>query len=308
MSLVLKNKKKNPHLALTHNELQNGSANGRNISLLMKSDVEITEDIAELIEKVSGVKVEVTKASYETLRTALDEAIRKFRSDPHGYSWVIDFDEDVVVFSSDSGMFYATYKLENGEVEVGNEAIEVSRVVSYKEEGDKIVLSDNFDDIDDGVRSLIVKSFDSISKNEKLVDIFKSKLGKGKKMEEIQKAVDAATQVLKADLDKAQTDLKEALGQVEAFQKSAQEQKESLRKTAITEVVKDAEKVEELLKATSALDEDSFQVVLKSFKDKIEQMEGSDLFDKKSQKTDITKADEVPGHVQMLRKQFDIKE
>ena len=61
-------KKMNPHLAITHNELQNGAANKRNVSLLLKSDVEIDEETAALIEKVSGVKVEVTKASYEYLR------------------------------------------------------------------------------------------------------------------------------------------------------------------------------------------------------------------------------------------------
>lgn len=308
MSIVIKNKKKSPHLALTHNELQGGAANGRNLSLLMKSDVEITEDVAALIEKVSGLKVEVNKASYATIREKLREEIKKFETKDYDWSYVEDFDGNNVVFSNNDGLFYASYSISGLDVSVGDEAIEVSRVVNYVEGDDKIVMNDSLKSIDSGVQSLIVKSFDSISKNEKLVDVFKSKLEKGVKMEEVQKAVDAATAILKADLEKSQASLKEAQDQIESFQKSLKEQKEAGRKTAIDEVVKDADKASELLKATATLDDDSFQVILKSFKEKADMIEGSDLFTTTSQKTDISKADEVPGHIQILKKQYKIED
>jgi hypothetical protein len=52
MPLIIKTKddSKRPHLALTHKELQGGSANGRNVSLLMKSDVAITDEVEKSLE------------------------------------------------------------------------------------------------------------------------------------------------------------------------------------------------------------------------------------------------------------------
>ena len=301
-------KKKNPHLAITHNELQNGSANGRNVSLLLKSDAEITEEIAALIEKVSGVKVEVNKASYETIRTNLRTALKeKYETkDPYSWLYVEDFDSNNVVFSYDDGLFYTSYTLSGVEVTVGSEAVEVSRVVSYVEGENKIVLTDTLKELDSGVYSLIVKSFDSISKNEKLVDVIKSK-EKGKKMDEIQKAVDAATTPLKTELEKAQADLKAALDQVQAFEKAAQEQKESARKSAIAEFVKEEAEVEALLKSTAALDDEAFEVIVKTFKGKAEQVEKSDLFEKQTEKTEIEKADEEALHVRLIKEKYQAK-
>lgn len=63
MSEVDKNK--TPHIALSHLELQGGAANKRNVSLLMKSDVDITPEIAELLEKVTGEKFEATVVDKE---------------------------------------------------------------------------------------------------------------------------------------------------------------------------------------------------------------------------------------------------
>ena len=51
MSLVIKDKdgKRSPHLALCH-EAQGFSANNRSVSLLMKSGVELTEDVTKALE------------------------------------------------------------------------------------------------------------------------------------------------------------------------------------------------------------------------------------------------------------------
>lgn len=296
-------KKKNPHLALTHMELQNGAANGRNISLLLKSDVEIDEETAALIEKVTGVKVEVTKASYNALREALDEAIKKFKTAEYGWSWVVDFDENTVVFSNDSGMYYTTYSVDGTKVSVGDTATEVSRVVNYVEGEDKIVLSEALETIDGGVRSLIVKSFDSISKNEKLVDVFKSKKG-NQMQEEIQKAVDKATEVLKADLEETKSLLEKANETIAAYEKAQAEHKQSVRKAELEKAVSDAEKVEALLKSTADLDDEAFATIVSTLVEKAEQIEKSDLFEKKSEQSPIEKADEAPLHVQILKEKY----
>lgn len=297
-------KKKNPHLAITHKELQGGSANGRNVSLLMKSDVEITEEVAQLIEKISGVKVEVTKASYSAIRDALDKEIRKFDEGQYSWSWVVDFDDANVVFSNDKGMYYTSYSVDGNSVSVGNEATEVSRVVSYVEGDNKIVLSDNLEGLDAGVYSLIVKSFDSISKNEKLVDVFKSKNTKGNKMDEIQKAVDAATSALKEQLEKSQADLKTAVEKAEALEKAAQEQKEAARKEQIAELVKDEAEAEALFKSVQGMEDSAFEVILKALSAKVEQIEKSDLFEKQTEKEEIEKADELPLTTRLLQEKY----
>lgn len=299
------NKKKNPHIAITHNEIQKGSANKRNVSLLMKSDVEIDEDTAALIEKVTGVKVDITKASYETTREKLREAVKKFEMRDYDWSWIVDFDEEHVVFSNDNGMFYTTYTVDGLNVQVGSEAKEVSRVINYVEDEGTVVLSESSEDINSGVLSLIVKSFDSISKNEKLVDVFKSK--KGNQMVEIQKAVDEATAVLKADLTSAQTLLKEAQDTIASFEKTAQEQKEKQRQEAVAEVITDVEKATAFLKSVEALEDDAFDTVVQTLKAKNEVVENSDLFEKSSEASPVEKANEEPLHRQKLKEKYGTK-
>jgi flagellar motility protein MotE (MotC chaperone) len=296
MPLVVKakgDKKKSPHLALTHNQLQGGASNGRNVSLLMKSDVEIDENTAALIEKVTGVKVEITKASVNALREALREELKKFAAGDYPWVYVEDFDEEVVIFSNDGGLYYTTYTANGLEVEVGETATEVNRAVSYVAEENKIILSENTD-LDSGVYSLIVKSFDNIAKNEKLVDVIKqlTKTEKEKSMTEIEKAVEDATSGLQVELQKAQTDLqkaqddlKEAQAKVEQFEKAAQEQKDAARAAKVSEVIADEAQAQEFLKSVTALDDAAFDSVVSVMKSKVEQIEKSDLFEKTSERS-----------------------
>jgi hypothetical protein len=275
----------------------------------MKSDVEITEEVATLIEKVTGVKVEPTsveKASYNTIRKQLEEAIKKFNLKEYSWSYVEDFDDQYVVFSASDGLFYTTYETTTEGVTVGDTATSVNRVVSYREDTGTLILSED-NSLNTSVQSLIVKSFDALKGNEKLVDVIKSIQEKGKKMEvEIQKAVDTATAQLKTDLEKATGDLKAAQETIAELQKAATEAKESIRKEQIASVIKDAKQAEDLLKATAVLDDASFDTILKGFKDKVEVIEKGDLFERKSSQTDIEKSDAEPLHVKMLKKQHNV--
>lgn len=308
MTLVIKtDKKSKPHLAITHKELQGGSANQRNVSLLMKSDVEITEDIASLIEKVAGVKVEVNKASYRAIRGRLEIAVKKFedRGVEYPWSYVEDFDDEYVVFSTNEGIYYTSYSLNGTEVTLGDQAVSVTTVYSYIADNDSVILNRDLSTIDNKVVGLITKSLDKVNESGKLTGIFKSKqLERGKRMDEIQKAVADATSQLTVDLQKAKEDLEKALEQIESFKKEKQEMKDTVRKDAISKVVADTEKAEQLFKATQSLDDDSFGVVLKSFSDKVEQIENSDLFEKQGERTDIEKQDEVPAHRAILEKKY----
>lgn len=48
-----------PHLSITHNELQGGAANGRNVSLLMKNNIDLTQDQINLLKSILGEGQEV---------------------------------------------------------------------------------------------------------------------------------------------------------------------------------------------------------------------------------------------------------
>ena len=303
---VEKKSGKAPHLALTHKELQNGSANGRNVSLLMKSDACVTPEVAELIEKLSGLKVEVSveKASFETLRNGLKQKLLESfgsRQNESAY-WlcVEDFDQSHVVFCVEDGIYYTSYTLdENGYVRsVGETATPVHQVLLYKEEEGGVVLSDSKSIVEENVRGLIIKSFNSKEGDGNLVKVLKSIKEKEKTMEvEIQKAVSEATEVLKAELEKANAVIAD-------LEKSAREEKDKARKGSVSAVVADPDKAEELFKATQVLDDSAFEVVLKSLSEKLEQVEESDLFKRVSDRVVVEKADELPYHAKILMNKY----
>lgn len=297
-------KKQKPHIALTHLDKQGGSANGRNVSLLLKSDAEIDEETAQLIEKLSGVKVEVNKASYQSKMDKLAKGVEKFKDTSWEWSYVVDFDDTFVVFSNNSGYWAAEYSESDNIITVSNEATEVSRFVSYVEESGKVALTEVDKTLEGGVLSLVVKSLEKINEDEKLTDIFKT-MKKEKLMEkDIEKAVNERTEVLKADLEKAQTDLQEALAEVQKMQDKAKEVVTESRKSALGEVISDEAEVETLLKSVVLMDEDVFQVMLKSMKASKKALEGSDLFNRESTSVDIEKADAVPDHVAILKEKY----
>lgn len=307
MPLIIKTEDgvRSPHLAVTHAQLQSGAANGRNVSLLMKSDIEITEDIANLIHKVTGEKVEVNKASYATLWKELEKEVKnKFSIGDYHYTWVIDFDENFVIFSNDLGLHYVDYRVEGDNVVLGDEAKSVTEVVRYKDDGGTTIVAQKLGELEDDVQRLIIKSFENISNNEKLKDILKS-VRKGEIMEqEIQKAVEDATKHLQEQLTKANNDLQEALNTIESLTKDAQEQKDKVRKDKLSNVIKDAEKLEEVFKATASLDEAGFEVILSTLVEKAEQVENSDLFSRQSVNDSTNGTDEEPMHIKMLKAKY----
>lgn len=295
--------KQKPHLALTHLDKQGGSANGRNVSLLLKSDVEIDDETAQLIEKLSGVKVEVNKSSYSSRWEALNKAIAKFKRDKWEYAYVIDFDDNMVVFCVEDRYWAAEYTTDGSTVTVSDQATEVSRFISYVESSGKVALTEIDGTLDGDTVSLVVKSLDTINKDEKLLGIFKSK-EKEKVMEkEIEKAVNERTEVLKADLKKAQEELQEALAEIQKMREEAQERKVEVRKSALSKVVEEGE-LETLLKGVATMDDDAFDILVKSLEANKEKIEKSDLFSRQSGGSDIEKVDEVPDHIAILKKKY----
>lgn len=122
--------------------------------------------------------------------------------------------------------------------------------------------------------------------------------------EENQKAVDKAIEVLKADLEETKSLLEKANETIAAYEKAQAEHKQSVRKAELEKAVNDAEKVEALLKSTADLDDEAFATIVSTLVEKAEQIEKSDLFEKKSEQSPIEKADEAPLHVQILKEKY----
>lgn len=319
MSIVIKKKgcdeegtKVSPHLALTH-EAQNGAANKRNVSLLLKSDVELTEDTRTLLKSLLGEDVQlIEKASYNGLNKKLNDAIKKFSTDRWDWSYVEDFDETNVVFSNSDGVYYVDYRVENEQVVLGSTAYPVNRVISFEEGSGKLILSES-EGIDSNVRSLIVKSFDNISKNEKVVDVYKSKLLKGKLMEvDIQKAQGQISELTvqlekAATLQKATEVERDALKeQLDAITKAQDDAKAAKRLEEVKAVVKSEDEAVALHKSLEVLSDEAFATVLKSMQLKDAVIEDSELFIQKSSSTEVL-GEQGSSLDQLLKAEFAVK-
>jgi hypothetical protein len=311
-------KKMSPHLAVTHNDLQGGAANGRNVSLLLKADAELDEEAKSLLKSILGVDADesiqtIQKASYEQLRTKLSDAIKKFSIDRWEWAYVEDFDNQYVVFYNDQGLFYTEYTLSDNQVVLGDVAYPVNRIVSFEAKTGTLLMSDSTSNsttgaIPEGVYSLIVKSFDSISSNEKIKAIYKSKHENEVKNveQEIQKAVEAK----QAELTKALADLEKAVqerdalrAQVDEIVKAQAEAKAAQRLEVVKSVIKEEEQAVAFAKSVEALGDEAFETVVKALKLKDEVVDQSDLFKTKSGAT-VESGTQESGLAALLKQKY----
>lgn len=290
MPLVIKDKegKKSPHLALTHMELQQGAANGRNVSLLMKNKEELTEEVIKALETL-GIDIKdfnpqkLNKAAfYSEMRTSLQTILREKYADKDEWLYVEDFNDSVVIFCNDKGIFSVDYSNVNGEITVGDLANPVVSVLKYEPTSGKMLLSEDAEDkLEEGVYSLVTKALENQESVEHFTEVFKSLEERKKKLEkEIQKAVEEAQAVLKAQLVEKEEALQKALEKLSEVEKAQKEVVEKARKDKLEAVV-GAEEAEELFKAIGELPEASFVAVVASLEKKAQVEKESDLFKEK---------------------------
>lgn len=292
MPLVIKSQdddKKSPHLALCH-EAQGFSANNRHVSLLMKSGVEITEEITKALEVLGLNKA----AFYSQLRTVLQDAVKKkYYDEDDSWLYVEDFNDSVVIFCNERGLWSTSYSLVNGEVSLGDMANPVTSVLSYMPGTGNMLLSEDAEDkLEEGVYGLITKALQNEETQKHLSKMWEAQeLTKKQEVlalqEEIQKAVQAAEAVLKAQLSEKEEALTKALADVAAFKEEKLQEVAKARKAAIAEVEKDEAAAEALYKSLEAVSDESFAVIVKSLKAKEEKLEDSDLFKQKSKNTEV---------------------
>jgi hypothetical protein len=283
MPLVIKSSEDDklaPHLALCH-QAQGYSANNRHVSLLMKSDVEMTEEIKKALETL-GLS-DVNKAAfYSQVRTLLQNAVKEKYGDEKDWLYVEDFNDNVVIFCNDKGLWSTDYSVVNGEVSLGELANPVTSVLSYVPATGNMLLSEDAEDkLEEGVYTLVAKALDNATTRQHLVDMFKSKEKEVLALqEEIQKAVKAAEDILKSQLQEKETELQKALDKLADIEKAQKEAVAAVRKEALAKHVP-SEEVEEMFKAVGELPEEAFAVVVKSLEKKSAVEQESDLFKEK---------------------------
>lgn len=306
MSLVIKDKdgKRSPHLALCH-EAQGFSANNRSVSLLMKSGVELTEDITKALE-VLGIN---KAAFYSQLRTSLQDAVKEKYGDEDKWLYVEDFSDSVVIFCNEGGLFTANYSLQSGEIVLDDLAEPAKMVITYEPTSGKMLLSEDAEEkLEEGVYSLVTKALHNDETKEHLLKMFEAQtILKEKEVlalqEEIQKAVLAAETILKAQVAEKEVELQKALEQVQSFKAEKQEAITKSRQAAVALVEKDAAKAEELFKSLEPLADEAFDTVIKALQAKDAVVEDSDLFVQKSKDSDV-EVEEENGTAALLKAKF----
>ena len=309
MPLVIKDKegKKSPHLALTHNELQGGAANGRNVSLLMKNKEELTEDVVKALEILGISPQSLNKAAYYSeIRTAITTVLREKYADDKEWLYVEDFNDSVVIFCNDKGIFSAEYSYVNGEVTVSDLASPVVSVLKYEPTSGKMLLSEDAEDkLEEGVYSLVTKALENQESLEHFKDVFKSLEERKQILEqEIVKAVEAAEAVLKAQIVEKEQALQKALDKLAEIEKAQKEVVEKSRKDAIAAVEADVEKAAELFKSLEPLSDEAFASVVKALGEKNKLVEESDLFVQKSKQMEVEEPKEENATAVLLKQKY----
>ena len=309
MPLVIKDKegKKSPHLALTHMELQGGSANQRNVSLLMKNKEELTEEVVKALEILGIAPQTLNKAGfYSQLRTQLSNAVKEKFGEKDDWLYVEDFNDSVVIFCNEEGVFSVEYSNVNGEITIGDLANPVIGVMSYEPVTGKMLLSEDTEDkLEEGVYSLVTKALENQESVEHFKEVFKS-LEQRKQIlqEEIQKAVEEAQAVLKAQIVEKEEALQKALTKLAEIEQVQKEAVEKSRKDAIAAVEADVSKAEELFKSLEPLSEEAFASVIKALGEKNKQVEESDLFVQKSKQMEVEEPKEENATAVLLKQKY----
>lgn len=261
-----------PHLALTH-EAQGGPANGRKVSLLMKSEDELSDDVKEILKtllKSQDPKDEVVKAaSYQALYRKLELAVEEDakRKDGWGWAYVRDFDDDIVVYSGSGGVNARSYSEDSdGNITLGDDVTSVNEMITYEDSSGNLVLTQS-DSISSKVSGLVVKSFSSEKEDmEKLKDVFKTKSMEEKQMNELQKSLDTANatiEELRVSLEKAQAEAAAATAALAEVEKAKAVEKSAKRLGVLKAVVAE-DQLEALHKSLEALEDEAFDTVVKS--------------------------------------------
>lgn len=284
------------HIAYTF-DFQGGAASGFNTPLLFKSGdkPDISLEKLKALEDMGEDVTELRKSYFGQLMTLLNEGVReKYEM---GWDWVYvvdaDFDNGIVIFCSDYGMFSTDFTINGLLVEVGDVANPVVQTTDYQVvEGDVLVSVDFFDNlIDDALGSLVKGALKHTHVKDYLVKAHSARTNNNSVIAEDHPAEDNKKSSANTnELNKGDTPLdninkeeflKSAEFQdlikaqiAEAVEKAAADAKAQAQAEAQEEIQKARAQAEELLKAEAARIENDYTLVIKSYEfveeDKVE--------------------------------------
>ncbi len=296
---------KTPHLALCH-ELQGGSANLRHASLMMKAEgIEITEEISKALESLGLVeKASMFKRDLESMLFA--SVKEKFGGD-YGWAYVEDYNDSVVIFSTDDGLYSSNYSIDGNSVTLDDLAKPITSVISYVETSGEMLLSEDAEEkLESGEYELVVKCVANPKTTEHLFKMFENlKQKETKLMDEIQKAVAAAEEILKAQLSEKEQELEKALNKIKDFEQAQAQAVSNVRKSRLEKAV-GSDKAEALFKSIESLDDEAFDNVVKAFEATNKALETSELFVEKGV-SDQGDEDVLNETAKILKAQFATK-
>lgn len=174
-------KGKNPHLSLCH-RMQSYSANNRPVSLLMKSNIKLTDELIKSIESLGLSDVEEIKkaSSYKQKKELLTKALQESFCDDDEWCYVEDFDDAKVVFWKGCELYQTTYSIDASfQVELGQVAEPVIEITSYQVIGDELEVNEEYiDSVEEGMAAIVMKAFEDPEKSAHIAKSYfeKSKL------------------------------------------------------------------------------------------------------------------------------------
>lgn len=124
-------------------------------------------------------------------------------------------------------------------------------------------------------------------------------------LEQIEKAVADAVEPMKVELQKAKDDLEQALELVKAYEKKDKDNKKKIRKDALSSLVSE-EEIESLMKSLDSLDDEAFDVVVKSLEKKAKAEEQNDLFKEKGAGSEGD-AEQMDATASILKQKYSTK-
>ncbi|AUR94263.1 hypothetical protein NVP1193O_132 [Vibrio phage 1.193.O._10N.286.52.C6] len=312
----------NPHLAIT-NKFQGYSANNRPDALLFKSKGfdPSNQELMKTLGKIMSEE-ELKKASFDnhrlSLQEAIEEKVRSSMSANGDYVWVyvVDFNEELVVFQYQEDHFAVTYSVtDNGVVEIGEQEIQhVKRRNMYvdSDTGEELVkaadwlktLSDKIDGEGSNEQSQEVESGDPDS--SEVVDEGETE---GDEQSDTPVIVNEDTMTDKTQNTELQFEEFMKSSKFEELMKAREDQARADERQAIekarlvtdtTELVKGfagvaEDQVEVLVKALTSVDEEFGAALFKAFDDMQEALVAKDAELEEIKKSFGEKQDAIEG-------------
>ena len=315
------------HIAYTF-DFQGGAASGFNTPLLFKSgdNPEISFEKLDALAKMGEDTTELRKSYLNQLMGLLQEAVReKYET---GWDWVYvvdaDFDNGIVIFCSDYGMFSTEFTLNGLLVEVGDVANPVVQTTDYQVvDGDVLVSLDFFDNlIDDALGNLVkgAMKFDHVK--DYLAKASIARADKNSVIAEDHPADNQSantTDINKGDIPLENIDKEEFLKSAEfqdlmkaqiaeAVEKATADAKAEAEAAAQETIAKAQAEAEELRKAELARVEDEYATVIKSYdfvaEDKVEALVKYLIENKDIAETIVVAFEKAREEVEAVKKEF----